>query len=245
MGRPSPGRKPMIASAHPLRRVVRPWPNVALPRFVELSTRTSRYRRWTTSMRRVGAQPNIRCGRVQFVANPPPTPRRAAHHRRRPRRHRRGDRARRGGHRRHGAPPRRPAPRAADPRPARPALGVGGRARPRDRAGCWDIVRIGDVCHDGPTYRTRTRTIWRILPCPGPCAYRHLGRWPPGDRGLPARRRECGEEPSATRGYKLDPGDLLFARSGATVGNDIPSPPAGAGPCAYAGYLIRFRALPW
>ena len=37
----------------------RPNPNVALPRFVEIFTHSSSYRRWVTSMLRIGAQPNI------------------------------------------------------------------------------------------------------------------------------------------------------------------------------------------
>ncbi len=49
--------------------------------------------------------------------------------------------------------------------------------------------------------------------------------------------------PSATHGYELDPGDLLFARSGATVGKTYLCRRQD-GPCSYAGYLIRFRALP-
>ena len=38
------------------------------------------------------------------------------------------------------------------------------------------------------------------------------------------------------------PGDLLFARSGATVGKTYLYRPED-GPCVYAGYLIRFRPL--
>jgi len=49
--------------------------------------------------------------------------------------------------------------------------------------------------------------------------------------------------------YKLTPGDLLFARSGNTVGKTYLYQPQD-GLCAYAGYLIRFKAdqnqvLPW
>jgi len=40
--------------------------------------------------------------------------------------------------------------------------------------------------------------------------------------------------------YMLQPGDLLFARSGATVGKTYLYDP-GDGPCAHAGYVIKFR----
>ena len=59
----------------------------------------------------------------------------------------------------------------------------------------------------------------------------------------------CGLKTPARRSlrllaaYELDPGDLLFARSGATVGKTYLHRRQD-GPCAYAGYLIRFRALP-
>ena len=49
-------------------------------------------------------------------------------------------------------------------------------------------------------------------------------------------------EPSEATGYELKPGDLLFARSGATVGKTYLYRPEN-GPCVYAGYLIRFRPL--
>lgn len=44
----------------------------------------------------------------------------------------------------------------------------------------------------------------------------------------------------AANGYLLQEGDLLFARSGATVGKSFLYQ-AHYGPCAFAGYLIRFR----
>ena len=47
----------------------------------------------------------------------------------------------------------------------------------------------------------------------------------------------------AAKGYFLEEGDLLFARSGATVGKSLLYQ-AHYGPCAFAGYLIRFRLDP-
>ena len=47
----------------------------------------------------------------------------------------------------------------------------------------------------------------------------------------------------AAAGYLLEEGDLLFARSGATVGKSFLYQ-SEYGPCAFAGYLIRFRLDP-
>ncbi len=47
----------------------------------------------------------------------------------------------------------------------------------------------------------------------------------------------------AAKGYCLNEGDLLFARSGATVGKSLLYQ-SHYGPCAFAGYLIRFRLDP-
>ena len=49
-------------------------------------------------------------------------------------------------------------------------------------------------------------------------------------------------EASQVFGYELTQGDLLFARSGATVGKTYLYKDDD-GPCVYAGYLIRFRPL--
>ena len=52
-----------------------------------------------------------------------------------------------------------------------------------------------------------------------------------------------GVSPSAAKGAILRSGDLVFARSGATVGKTYLYDPAD-GLCAFAGYLIRFRPDP-
>lgn len=49
--------------------------------------------------------------------------------------------------------------------------------------------------------------------------------------------------PEKWRKHNLAPGDLLFARSGATVGKTYLYDPKD-GPCVYAGYLIRFQLDP-
>ena len=49
--------------------------------------------------------------------------------------------------------------------------------------------------------------------------------------------------PNSWADLQLDPGDLLFARSGATVGKTYMHT-SGDGDCVFAGYLIRFRIDP-
>ncbi|MCY4368754.1 MAG: restriction endonuclease subunit S [bacterium] len=52
-----------------------------------------------------------------------------------------------------------------------------------------------------------------------------------------------GVSPSVAQKAILHPGDIVFARSGATVGKTYLYDPAD-GLCAFAGYLIRFRPDP-
>lgn len=60
-------------------------------------------------------------------------------------------------------------------------------------------------------------------------------------RLIPTSRVSIPHE--AAKEYLLQEGDLLFARSGATVGKSLLYQ-AQYGPCAFAGYLIRFRLDP-
>lgn len=50
----------------------RPKPSVALPRFIEIFTRSAYYRRWVASMLRVGAQPNINAAEYSSLRIPLP-----------------------------------------------------------------------------------------------------------------------------------------------------------------------------
>ena len=102
---------------------------------------------------------------------------------------------------------------------------------------CWDVVRLGDVCQR-PEYGANTPAV----PF-DPALPRYVRITDITDDGRLRPDDPRSAEPSATRGYKLDPGDLLFARSGATVGKTYLHRRQD-GPCSYAGYLIRFRALP-
>lgn len=64
------------------------------------------------------------------------------------------------------------------------------------------------------------------------------------ERGrLTPERRAPGGDPHQWSKYMLADGDLLFARSGATVGKAYRYR-SSDGPCVFAGYLIRFRPNP-
>ena len=106
---------------------------------------------------------------------------------------------------------------------------------PCRRAG--EVVRLGEVCQR-PEYGANTPAV----PF-DPALPRYVRITDITDDGRLRAEDPRSAEPSATRGYELDPGDLLFARSGATVGKTYLHRRQDE-PCAYAGYLIRFRALP-
>ena len=100
----------------------------------------------------------------------------------------------------------------------------------------WDVVSLGDIC-TSPQYGAgaSARPYDSTLP-------RYVRITDITDDG---RLREDGiasAEPLKVEGYNLQPGDLLFARSGATVGKTYLYL-AEDGPCVYAGYLIRFQPL--
>ena len=101
----------------------------------------------------------------------------------------------------------------------------------------WEVVRLGDVCHP-PEYGAgaQARPFDPNLP-------RYIRITDLTDDGRLRYDGACSADPIQVEGYELHPGDLLFARSGATVGKTYMYRPDD-GPCVYAGYLIRFRANP-
>ena len=100
----------------------------------------------------------------------------------------------------------------------------------------WDVVRLGEVC-SRPKYGANTPAL-----AFDPALPRYVRITDITDDGRLLADELRSAEPSATAGYELEPGDLLFARSG-SVGRTYLYR-ADDGPCVYAGYLIRFRALP-
>ena len=100
----------------------------------------------------------------------------------------------------------------------------------------WQGVRLGEVCTP-PKYGASApaRPFDPTLP-------RYVRITDLTEDGHLSSADSCSAEPSRVAGYELEPGDLLFARSGATVGKTYMYR-LSDGPCVYAGYLIRFRPL--
>lgn len=101
----------------------------------------------------------------------------------------------------------------------------------------WRVIRLGDVC-DRPEYGANAPALpfGHNLP-----RYVRITDIADDGRLLSEDRRSA--DPRRTRGFELSVGDLLFARSGVSVGRTYLHR-SGNGPCVYAGYLIRFRTLP-
>ena len=102
---------------------------------------------------------------------------------------------------------------------------------------CWKVVRLGDVCTP-PEYgaSASARPFDPELP-------RYVRITDLTDDGRLRTEDARSANPSQVKGYELAPDDLLFARSGATVGKTYLYR-SKDGPCVYAGYLIRFRPVP-
>ena len=100
----------------------------------------------------------------------------------------------------------------------------------------WKVVKLGEVCAP-PEYGASApaRPFDPGLP-------RYVRITDLTDDGRLRTEDARSANPSQVEGYKLEPGDLLFARSGATVGKTYLYRPTD-GPCVWAGYLIRFRPL--
>ena len=101
----------------------------------------------------------------------------------------------------------------------------------------WEVARLGDVC-EPPQYGAgaAARPYDPNLP-------RYVRITDLTDDGRLSLHDPRSADPIQVAGYELRDGDLLFARSGATVGKTYLHR-EGDGPCMYAGYLIRFRPQP-
>ena len=101
----------------------------------------------------------------------------------------------------------------------------------------WEVVRLGEVCAP-PEYGASApaRAFDPHLP-------RYVRITDLTDDGRLRSEDARSAAPLQVEGYELEPGDVLFARSGATVGKTYLHR-SKDGPCVYAGYLIRFRPLP-
>ena len=100
----------------------------------------------------------------------------------------------------------------------------------------WGIVRLGDVC-EPPEYGATASAQPHDPDLP-----RYVRITDLTDDGRLNDDDLRSADPAQVDGYELEHGDLLFARSGATVGKTFLYREAD-GPCVYAGYLIRFRPV--
>ncbi len=100
----------------------------------------------------------------------------------------------------------------------------------------WTPVRLGQVC-DAPRYGASAPARPFDLSLP-----RYVRITDITDDGYLRRHDVRSADPKRVEGYELEAGDLLFARSG-SVGRSYLYRYED-GPCVYAGYLIRFRAMP-
>ena len=98
----------------------------------------------------------------------------------------------------------------------------------------WRIHRLGDLCIP-PRYGAPASA----RPY-DPSQPRYVRITDITDDGRLRPFNACSADPAAVRGYELQDGDVLFARSGVSVGRTYRYRDSD-GPCVYAGYLIRFR----
>ena len=214
-----------------------PNPMIALPRFIELYTHSPLYHQWIASVLRVGAQPNINA--IEYSSLPILLP---------PLREQRAIAAVLDSI--DEAIERTEAVIAATERLRDGLLhelltrGVPGwHSEWKEAPGigtvpaCWEVVRLGDVCTP-PEYgaSASARPFDPELP-------RYVRITDLTDDGRLRTEDARSANPSQVKGYELAPDDLLFARSGATVGKTYLYR-SKDGPCVYAGYLIRFRPVP-
>jgi restriction endonuclease S subunit len=101
----------------------------------------------------------------------------------------------------------------------------------------WRVIRLGDVC-GRPEYGANAPALPFDNNLP---RYVRITDIADDGRLLSEDRRSADQ--NRTRGFELSPGDLLFARSGVSVGRTYLHR-SDNGSYVYAGYLIRFRALP-
>lgn len=99
----------------------------------------------------------------------------------------------------------------------------------------WELKRLSDLCIGKPEYGANTPAIDKTDHLPRYIRITDITK----DGKLLASTWQSIETEFA-KGYMLKEGDLLFARSGATVGKSYLFRKEG-GACAFAGYLIRFK----
>jgi type I restriction enzyme S subunit len=103
----------------------------------------------------------------------------------------------------------------------------------------WDVRTLGEACLGKPTYGSGAPASEY-----DPALPRYVRITDINEAGqLGNERKSAAISPDESEQYRLKLGDLLFARSGATVGKTYLYRQTD-GPCVYAGYLIRFCPNP-
>ena len=103
----------------------------------------------------------------------------------------------------------------------------------------WEVGRLGDVCIGKPSYGSGAAACEYSASLPRYVRITDIDE--AGDLSDDPRSAILSD--SDIEKYRLSEGDVLFARSGATVGKSYLHR-TQHGFCVYAGYLIRFRPDP-
>ena len=98
----------------------------------------------------------------------------------------------------------------------------------------WEVCKLSELSTSGPQYGANTRSVPLVA---GESRYVRITDI---DKFGALSKKPVGVECGDYEQYRLSEGDLLLARSGATVGKSYLYR-AKDGPCIFAGYLIRFR----
>jgi type I restriction enzyme S subunit len=102
----------------------------------------------------------------------------------------------------------------------------------------WEVRKLGDMCIGQPEYGANVSAIDKDASLP---RYVHITDITVDGKLLNDTWQSIQNEHA--RPYMLTSGDILFARSGATVGKTYLYN-VEDGKCAFAGYLIRFKPNP-
>jgi type I restriction enzyme S subunit len=103
----------------------------------------------------------------------------------------------------------------------------------------WEEIALGDVCIEKPAYGSGAAAC-----AFAPSLPRYVRITDVDDSGELAGDPKSAElDTEEIEKYRLKEGDVLLARSGATVGKSYLYRPRN-GFCVYAGYMIRFRPDP-
>jgi type I restriction enzyme S subunit len=119
-----------------------------------------------------------------------------------------------------------------------PALFIKMFGEPETNPMGWPVRTLGELATLGPEYGANARAVQR-----SPGQPRYVRITDIDDDGRLRALDAVGIDLDEWEQYKLEDGDVLFARSGATVGKSYLHR-AAYGLCVFAGYLIRFRLDP-